>query len=426
MRVLVIGAGVNGVSTAYALASRGAEVTVVDRAAGVADGASFANGGVVGGTQIEPWAAPGLRRLILQWLFREDAPLLVRWRELPKLASWGLAFLRNCEAGRFERNLRASGRLTRHSLACFASLRATAGIDAADYSLIQKGALKLYHTAEAMAEATAEADLIRALGFAVEAIDARACAAVEPGLAPVADRLAGGLHFKEEEIGDCRAFTRVLAGRAQDLGVAFRFGTEIRRLRRTADRLAEVETRGGGTLAADAFVAATASWSAPLLRTAGLKVPVVPAKGLTISVPAAPWPDAVRSAVMDHSRLFGLIRIGDAMRVSGSAELTGYDTRPSDRRCEAILNNVLELFPAFKACLDAGEPRRWAGLRGNSPDGPPIIGPTPIRNLFLDIGHGPQGWSTSAGAADLVADCVLGRPPAIDLDGLTLARFRRS
>ena len=425
MRVVVVGAGVNGVSVAHELASRGAEVTVVDREAGPADGASFANGGVVGGTQIEPWAAPGLRWLVLKWLFSEDAPLLVRWRELPGLTGWGWTFLRNCEPERFKRNLAASGRLTRHSLACFERVRRQAGIAPGDYSLIRQGALKLYHTAETMAAAAAEAELIRALGFAVDAVDAKACALLEPGLAPVAAKLAGGLHFKEEEIGDCRAFTRTLAARASDLGVTFAYGTEVKGLTRQGDRLAAVET-ATGALKADAVVVATASWSAPLLRTAGLRVPVVPTKGLTISVPADPWPDAVQSAVMDHSRLFGLIRIGQDMRVSGSAELTGYDTVPTDRRCDAIVKNVRELFPAFQACLDAAPQRRWAGLRGNSPDGPPIIGPTPIRNLFLDIGHGPQGWSTSAGAADLVADCVLGRKPAIDLAGLTLARFTRT
>jgi D-amino-acid dehydrogenase len=424
MRVTVIGAGVNGVVTAWALARRGAEVTVVEREAGPADYASFANGGVVGGTQIEPWAAPGLRWLILKWLFREDAPLLVRWRQLPKITGWGLQFLQNCEPERFKRNLAASGRLTRHSLACFAALREAADIVPKDYSLIRKGALKLYHTAETMAAAAAEADLIRGLGFQVEAIDATACARLEPGLAPVATSLAGGLHFKEDEVGDCRAFTQLLAERARILGVTFHFAREVIGLVRQGDRIAVVETTTG-PLEADAVVVATASRSAPLLLTAGLNVPVVPTKGLTISVPAAPWPDAVRGAVMDHSRLFGLIRIGDDMRVSGSAEIAGYDTTPSDRRCDAIIKNVLELFPAFQACLDAGRQRRWAGLRGNSPDGPPIIGPTSIRNLFLDIGHGPQGWSTSAGAADLVADCVMGSKPAIDLDGLTLARFGR-
>ena len=185
------------------------------------------------------------------------------------------------------------------------------------------------------------------------------------------------------------------------LGVTFHFANEVRALVHQGDLITAVET-ANGRLEPDAVVAATASRSAPLLRTAALKVPVVPTKGLTISVPAAPWPDAVRSAVMDHSRFFGLIRIGEDMRVSRSAEIAGYDTRPSDRRCDAIIENVLELFPAFQACLDAGPQRRWAGLRGNSPDGPPIIGPTPIRNLFLDIGHGPQSWSTAAGAADLV------------------------
>ncbi|MEZ5904045.1 MAG: FAD-dependent oxidoreductase [Geminicoccaceae bacterium] len=366
MRVLVIGAGISGVTVAHALATRGAEVTVVEREAGPADGTSFANGGVAGATQIEPWAAPGLRPLILKWLFREDAPLLVRWRQLPKLTGWGLKFWRNCEPERFRRHLEASGRLTRHSLTCFAALREAAGIEGADYSLIRRGALKVYHTPEAMAEAVAEAAVIRELGFNINDIDGRACAALEPGLAPVADRLEGGLHFLDEEIGDCRAFTRLLAARAAALGVTFRFATPVERLVRTGERISAVVT-ADGPLEADAVVVATASWSAPLLRTCGLDVPVVPAKGLSISVAADAWPDAVRSVVMDHSRLFGLVRIGDDMRITGSAELTGYDATPADSRCAAIIRNVLELFPGFQACLDASPQRRWAGLRGSSP-----------------------------------------------------------
>ncbi len=425
MRVIVLGAGIIGVTTAYLLARGGCEVTVIDRTHGVADETSFANGGVVGGTQIEPWASPGLQWQILKWLGREDAPLLVRWREISRTPEWGLRFLRNCTVERFNRNLAASGRLTRHSLGMFDRIRSKSGIDPEDYRLIRKGAIKLYMTEESFATARAEVAPIRALGFDVDTVDAAECVTREPGLAPVADTIVGGVVYREEEIGDCRLFTRALAARAAAEGVVFCFNTEVLGLGRSGNRLESVRTNHD-QLKADAFVVATASYSAPLLKTCGLKAPVIPTKGVTISVSAAPWRDAVRSAVMDHSRLFGLIRIGDDMRVSGSAEIAGYDTVPNQGRCDAIIANVLELFPDFRACLDVGEQRRWAGVRGNSPDGPPIIGPTPIANLYLNIGHGPQGWSTSCGCADLVAASVLGQAPAIDLDGLALARFGRS
>ena len=425
MRIVVLGAGISGVATAYLLARNGCEVTVIDRAHGVADETSYANGGVVGGTQIEPWASPGLQWQILKWLGREDAPLLVRWREIPRIKDWGLRFLRNCTAARFKRNLAASGRLTRHSLRMFDRIRSESGIDPEEYRLIRKGAIKLYMSEESFTTARAEVSPIRELGFDVEAVDAAACVKREPGLAPVVESIAGGVVYREEEIGDCRLFTRALADRAAAEGVVFQFDTEVFSLDRAGDLVESVRTNHGH-LKADIFVVATASYSAPLLQTCGLDVPVIPTKGVTISVPAAPWRDAVRSAVMDHSRLFGLIRIGDDLRVSGSAEIAGYDTVPNPARCDAIIANVLELFPDFHACLDAGKQRRWAGVRGNSPDGPPIIGSTPIANLYLNIGHGPQGWSTSCGCADLVAASVLGKTPAIDLDGLTIARFRTS
>ncbi|MEX0853772.1 MAG: FAD-dependent oxidoreductase [Bauldia sp.] len=421
MRVIVIGAGVSGVLTAYRLTKAGCEVMVVDRAAGPAAETSFANGGVIGGTQIEPWASPGLQWKLLKWIGREDAPLLVRWRELPRMVGWGLAFLRNCTTARFHRNLAASGRLTRHSLACFARLRDEAGLDGSEYALIRRGALKLYLSRETFDAAAAESETIAKLGFGVSPVDAAECVRREPGLGPAAHTIAGGVAYDDEEIGDCRAFTLAMAERARAGGAVFRFGTPVWGLRRSGDAVAAMVTRDA-ELTADAYVLATASYSAGLLRGVGVSAPVIPTKGLTITVPAAPWPDAVRSAVMDHSRIFGLIRIGDNLRVSGSAEITGHDTTPSDRRCDAILANVLELFPDFRACLGNGQ-KRWAGNRGNTPDGPPILGATPLRNLFLNIGHGPQGWSTSAGAADIVADIVLGRSPAIELDGLTLDRF---
>lgn len=422
MHVIVVGAGISGITTAHMLARRGCEVTVVDRAEGIADETSFANGGVIGGTQIEPWATPGLQWQLLKWIGREDAPLLVRLNQLPRIPGWGLRFLRSCSTSRFEQNLETSGRLTRHSLAMFEQVRTEAAIGAEEYSLLRYGAIKVYLTEASFQTALAEAEQIRALGFDVHPVDRAGCVAHEPGLAPVADTLAGGVVYRDEEIGNCRRFANALGERLKTNGVTFRMQTAVHGLQRTGDKIEGLAT-DAGTLKADAYIVATASYCGPLLRTAGLRAPVIPIKGVTISVPAAPWGDAVRGAVMDHSRLFGLIRIGDQMRISGSAEIAGYDTEPQDARCDAIIANVLQLFPEFEACLNAGTQSRWAGVRGNSPDGPPILGPTPVRNLFLNVGHGPQGWSTSCGSADLVADCAMGRDPAIDMTGLTLARF---
>ncbi len=422
MKVAVIGAGISGVTTAYMLAARGCQVTLIDRADTVAEETSHANGSVVGGTQIEPWATPGLQWQLLKWIGREDAPLLVRWQQLPRIAGWGARFLRNCGHRQFMRNLQTSGRLTRHSLKVFAQLRSDGAVAAQDYALNTHGALKLYQSVAAFEQACTEAETIAALGFDARPVDPDECVAREPGLAPVAATLAGGVLYVDEEIGNCRAFARRLAERLEAQGAELKLRSAVERIERDGDRVTSLGT-AEGPIHADAYVVAAASYSAPLLATAGIRAPVIPIKGVTITVPAEPWADAVQGAVMDHSRLFGLIRIGGDLRASGSAEITGYDTRPSAARCDAIIRNVLELFPDFLRCLDTAEQRRWAGVRGNSPDGPPILGATRLRNLFLNIGHGPQGWSTSCGCADLVADCVTGATPAIDMDGLTLARF---
>ena len=422
MTAIVLGAGVAGVMTAYFLARGGQQVMVVDRRDGAAMETSFANGGVVGGTQVEPWAQPGLPLKVLRWLGKEDAPLLVRYGQIPHMWGWGLRFLRNCTEARFHRNMATSLRLTLYGLELFEQVRADNAIADGDYDLRRHGALKVYLTQQDMDAAAREAVELESLGMPCQAIDRETCTSLEPGLGPVADTLIGGLHFPREEVGDCHKFARVMSQRCRDLGVDFRWHTAVEGLEVAGGRISAVAT-DQGSLSAESVVVAMASYTAPLLRRVGVRVPVCPLKGVTVTVPVAGWDDAVRTAVMDHSRLFGLIRLGDRLRVSGSAEITGYEIAPDPHRCQALVDNVLELFPAFASCVEAAEPVRWAGVRGNSPDGPPILGPTSIANLFLNVGHGPQGWSTSCASAKLVADLVCGGEPEIDLDGLTLARF---
>jgi D-amino-acid dehydrogenase len=424
MRTIVLGAGVNGVTTGYFLAQRGHEVVVVDRQSEPANETSYANGGVIGGTQVEPWAKAGLPWKILAWLGQENAPLLVRFNQLPRIWRWGHLFIANCTDGRFRRNLAANVALTRYSLDEFARFRADAGIDGGEYDLCRRGALKVFNTMEAFTAAQHTTAYINDLGIPVRVLGPQDAARIEPALVPTLGSIVGALHYPDEEIGDCRKFTQLVAHLGARLGIEFRYGTTAHRLVLRNGRVAAVET-SAGPISGDRFVVALASYSAPFLRSAGLSVPVVPVKGVTVTVSAEGWDSPLRAAVVDHSRLFGLIRIGDRIRASGSAEITGYDRTPSASRCQALLDNVVALFPAFANCLRAGAPIRWAGVRGNTPDGRPILGPTPLGNLFLNIGHGPQGWSTSCGASRLVADMVSGLPPAIDPEPLTLRRFRR-
>jgi D-amino-acid dehydrogenase len=423
MKVLIVGAGISGIMTAFFLSQRGCKVTVVEREVGAADSTSFGNGGVIGCTQVDPWAQPGLPLKLVKWIGRESAPVLVRPSQIPKVLDWGRRFLSRCNDAAVREAVETNVRLTLFSLAQFAELRASEKMSGGEYDLSQRGAYKLFFNEAAFAHARQSAALLIPLGAEVEVLSPAMASKREPALGPIAGKLAGVLAFPKEEIGDCRKFTRWMADRLTNTGVAFHFGTEVKAFKREANRIVAAETNQGD-IEADAFVVAQASHTPILLKPLGVKVPIIPVKGVSITVPAHPWKGALRSAVIDSSRLFGLIRIGERLRVSGSAEVTGYDTVPSRARCEALTNKVLEIFPEFQACLDAGEPLFWAGLRGNTPDGVPVLGRTPLANLFLNAGHGPEGWSTSCGAARLVAAAVVGEKPPIDMAGLEQSRFQ--
>lgn len=422
MRTIVLGAGVSGVTTAYYLAKLGHAVTIVDRREQAAEETSYANGGVVGGTQIAPWAAPGLPAKLIQWIGRTDAPLLVPLRSLPSMWRWGLQFLRSCTDARFRDSIRANLALTLYSMEQFRQLRTQTDLE---YDLNTKGVLKLYQTQQALDEAAAAYLPLAELGLSFKPIGAAACARIEPALAEGMGRFVGAIHFPKEEVGDCRKFVTALAAQCARMGVTFRLGTRIEGLVMKGHAVDAVAT-DRGPLTADSVVVALASHTPLLLRSAGMRVPICPVKGVSVTVPAQGWPTAIESAIIDHSRLFGLIRLGDRLRVAGSAEITGYDAGPNHARCAALIANVVSLFPRFAQCLTSAEPSYWAGLRGNSPDGRPILGRTPVVNLFINAGHGPQGWSTSCGAASAVADLIDGRTPAIDLSDFALARFNRS
>ena len=378
---------------------------------------------MIGATQVEPWSKPGLPLKVLGWIGREDAPVLVRPNQILKLGSWGLRFLMACSARAFSESLAANAKLTTYSLAMFDQARRRAGIAGMEYALSRRGALKVFLTPESMATARMTAAALGQLGMAVRSVGRDELVALEPGLAPTIDQIVGGLHYPDEEIGDCARFCMLLEARCRELGVEFVYREPVCRLVTEGSRVRSVMT-ATNDIPGDAFVAALGSHTPAVLRSVGVWIPIVPVKGVTVTVPEAPWANAVRGAVMDHSRLFGLIRIGDRLRVSGLAELSGYDTSPSPARRDALLSSVLDLFPDFARCLESGDVSDWSGLRGNSPDGRPILGPTPVSNLFLNAGHGPQGWSTSCGAARLVADLATGRMPEIPWGPYGLDRFR--
>ncbi len=243
---------------------------------------------------------------------------------------------------------------------------------------------------------------------------------MEPSLTQTGSSLVGGIFFPGEETGDCHKFTTGLAAAAAKLGVKFSYGTEIERLEASGGKVAKVHT-SRGPMQADNVVAALASYTPLVLRSLGIRVPIYPVKGVTITVSGLPWDDRPKMPIVDDGRLFGLVPLGDRLRVSGSAEVAAYDTTPSRARCQAIVNNVISVFPDFAKCYDPANAKFWAGVRPVTPTGTPILGRSPLPNLFIAAGHGHLGWTMGCGSGQVIADLVAGRTPAIDMNGFALA-----
>lgn len=417
MKVIVLGAGVVGTATAYFLARRGFEVEVIERQPGAALETSFGNGGVIHASEVEPWSQPGMPLKILKWLGKENAPLLVRYGAIPKMWRWGLKFMANCTEENFRRNTLVNLRLALHSLEVLQQIRAETGIA---YDVRTQGVLKIYTDPQALKAGIATAAFLSGSGLTFAEADVADCIARVPALKATASTLAGGIYFPRDEVGDCHKFTTGLARRCAELGVTFHYGTTVQSLERGSEGVTSVVT-SSGTMWADKFVVAMGSFTPLVLRSLGISVPIYPVKGVTITVPAEAWPEHPPIPVIDDGRIFGLVPLGERMRVSGSAEVAGYDTTPSSARCQAIVNNVISVFPDFARCVDPRTAKYWAGVRPVTPSGTPILGRSPLANLFIAAGHGHLGWTMGCGSGDVMAAMVAGVPPAIDVTGFALA-----
>ena len=417
MKVIVLGAGVVGTATAYFLAKQGYEVEVVERQSAAALETSFGNGGVIHASEVEPWSQPGMPLKILKWLGKEDAPLLVRYGAIPHMWRWGLKFIANCTPEHFRRNALTNLRIALHSLKILQQIRAETGIE---YDLRTSGLMKVYTDPKALAGSVASAEFLSGHGLTFEPLDAAECVRREPALQATASSLAGGVFFPREEVGDCHKFTTGLANHCAKLGVKFHYGVSISGLRRGSGRVSSVET-SRGSMTADNFVAALGSFTPRVLRSVGVGVPIYPVKGVTITVPGAAWSGRLKMPIVDDSRIFGLVPLGDRLRVSGSAEVAGYDTTPSPARCQAIIRNVVSVFPDFAKCVSPATAKYWAGVRPVTPTGTPILGRSPIANLYVGAGHGHLGWTMGCGSGHVMADLVAGRTPEIDMSGFALS-----
>ncbi len=417
MQVVVLGAGVIGVSSAYYLAKAGHEVTVIERQVGPALETSFANAGEVSPGYSAPWAAPGLVWKALKWLFMPKRPLVI-WPKLdPDMWIWGLRLLGNCTDARYELNKSRMMRLAEYSRDCLIALRADTGIE---YDQRMQGTLQLFRTQKQLDGTAADIAVLKRFGVPFELLDPAGCIAVEPALGRVRQKFAGGLRLTGDETGDCFKYTNELAKLAEAAGVKFRYGTEIRGLRVEGDRVGAV-VLANGEIQADAYVLALGSYSPLLLSPAGISLPVYPVKGYSLTVPITDASGAPESTVMDETFKVAVTRLGDRIRVGGTAELTGYNLKLRESRRLTLEHVVTDLFPQGG---DVSRASYWTGLRPMTPDGTPVIGPTKLRNLYLNTGHGTLGWTMAAGSGRVMADVISGRKPEVDLDGLTLARYQ--
>jgi len=411
MATLVLGAGAVGIATAWYLRKAGHDVTVVERQAEAGMETSWGNGGVIHASEVEPWSQPGMPRKILGWLGKENAPLLLRYGAIPHMWRWGIEFARNCTPDRFRANAKANLDLALHSLRSLQEIGAETGIA---YDRATRGVLKIYRSMESLDAVQRSADYLAQHGLTYERVSAERCTELEPALRDTRDTLAGALYFVRDEVGDCNKFTQGLATACAAAGVTYRYGETVQTLEASGGQVTAVVT-DRGRIPADTVVVAMGSFTAPLLAKIGIYVPIYPVKGISITFPRGDWSSAPAMPVIDDSKLFGLVPIGERMRISGSAEIAGYDTTPAKARAEAIVANATFTFPQMKHHLDLSKARIWAGLRPVSPTGTPIIGQTRVKGLWINAGHGHLGWTLSCGSGRVAADLIQGRDPGLSM-----------
>jgi D-amino-acid dehydrogenase len=412
MKILVLGAGVIGVTSAWYLAKSGHEVTVIDRQPAAGMETSFANGGQISVSHAEPWANPGAPLKILKWLGREDAPLLFRLRADLRQWSWGLRFLFECLPGRTRNNTLTILRLALYSRTMLQQLRRDTGIT---YDHLENGILHL-HTDEAeFAHAHARVALMREYGSAMELKNAQECLAIEPALRATRIPIIGATYSPDDESGDALQFTQNLAALCSGQGVKLRYETSVEAIVTAGDAVTGAALRDAHgsreVVNADACVIALGSYSPFLLASVGVRVPVYPVKGYSVTAPLARADAAPTVCMTDENAKIAVTRLGNRLRSAGTAELTGYDTSLNEARCRAIIERVEELFPGAG---DFAEASRWAGLRPATPSNVPLIGRTRYRNLLLNTGHGTLGWTLACGSGKAIADLISGHRPEVE------------
>ncbi len=417
MKVVVMGAGVIGVTTAWYLAKQGLDVIVLDRQLEPGLETSFANAGELSYGMTSPWAAPGVPVKALKWLFMKRRPLFIWPLISPKMWMWSVQMLRNCNTERYAVNKSRMVRISNYSREALPDLIAETGIE---YDGREQGTLQLFRTVKQMQGSRADQEILSQFDSPFEVLDQDGCIGVEPALVEVREKFVGGLRLTADRTGDCRMFTLALAKKAEELGVEFQFGQSIRSIAIENDKVAGVETGFAGRITGDAYVCALGSYSPILLRTIGLKLPIYPVKGYSVTLPVVDGEMAPQSTIMDETHKVAITRLGDRIRVAGTAEIAGYSDRLGPHATSTVKHVINDLFPKGG---DLSQAEGWTGLRPMTPDGTPVMGATRFDNLFLNTGHGTLGWTMACGSSRAVADLIAGNEPEISFDGLTAERY---
>ena len=416
MRVLVLGGGVIGVSSAWYLAQAGHEVVVVDRQPEVSRETSYANAGQVSPGYASPWAAPKVPLKAVKWLLSRHAPLAIKLTTDPRQYLWMARMLRNCTSDRYAVNKARMVRLAEYSRDCMVELRAATGIA---YEERMLGTLQLFRTRAQLEDAAKDIEVLREYGVPYELLDRAGVIAAEPGLAHAKAPIAGGLRLPHDETGDCEIFTRKLAALAKQAGVEFRMCNRVEHIEHDGGRVTGVRI-DGKVETADRYVVALGSYSAPMVRPLGLDLPVYPLKGYSLTLPIVDAARAPVSTVLDETYKIAVTRFEDRIRMGGMAEVSGFDLSLSPRRRATLEKVINDLYPGAG---DVPGAELWTGLRPATPDGTPVVGATRYPNLYLNTGHGTLGWTMAAGSGRYLADLMSARQPQISTEGLDISRY---
>ena len=417
MKVVVLGAGIIGTTSAYFLAKQGHEVTVIDRQDSVSMETSHANAGCLSYGFTSPWASPGLPFSVLKWVLTGRSPLIIN----PNMSVETIKFLyrmyKNCNSRSYEINKSRMLRVANYSQKALLEIETDFDLY---YEQKKQGSLQLFWDSKEIEKAQKDIEILDKFNINSQLLSAEECVKIEPGLQYVKNKLAGGIQFMDDFTGNCYLFSTEVYKKCVEMGVNFEFNTEIKSLQISNDKIASVST-DSGEIKADCYSVSLGSYSTKILSKIGIEIPIYPVKGYSITLPVLSNEDAPQSTIMDEKNKIAITRLGDRIRVAGMAHLTDFDKNLRTKSLDSLMSGLDLLFP--KSYESSKETNFWTGFRPSTPDGTPIIGPTPFNNLFLNTGHGTLGWTMSAGSGKLLANLVSGIDPEISTEGIDMSRY---